>query len=63
MRLGGQLRVAPRAIIGWDMNAALALARALGIDARAVAELLPEIEAEMAAKLNEQIQSETDGGR
>ena len=63
MRLGGQLRVAPRAIIGWDMNAALALAGALGIDVRAVAELLPEIEAEMAAKLNEQIRSEGDGGQ
>ncbi|WIY52461.1 hypothetical protein O9Z70_13485 [Devosia sp. YIM 151766] len=37
------------------MNAALALAWALGIDVRAVAELLPEIEAEMASKLNEQI--------
>ncbi|MBN9568980.1 MAG: hypothetical protein J0H79_15410 [Alphaproteobacteria bacterium] len=63
MRLGGQLRVAPRAIIGWDMNAALGMARALGIDVRAVAELLPEIEAEMAAKLNEQIRSEGDGGQ
>ncbi|MGB3537922.1 MAG: hypothetical protein WBA42_07160 [Mesorhizobium sp.] len=45
------------------MTAALALARALGIDVRAVAELLPEIEAEMAAKLNEQIQSEGDRGQ
>lgn len=64
MRLGGQLRVAPRAIIGWDMNAALAMARALGIDVRAVAELLPEIEAVMAAKLNDRIKETTgDGGR
>jgi len=45
------------------MNAALGMARALGIDVRAVAELLPEIEAEMAAKLNEQIRSEGDGGQ
>lgn len=61
MRLGGQLRVAPGAIIGWDMNAALAMARALGIDVRAVAELLPEIEAVMAAKLNERIKQEWAG--
>lgn len=65
MRLGGQLRVAPGAIIGWDMNAALAMARALGIDVRAAAELLPEIEAVMATKLNERIKQEGagDGGR
>lgn len=44
------------------MNAALAMSRALGIDVRAVAELLPEIEAEMAAKLNEQIRAGADNG-
>lgn len=62
MRLGGQLRVASNVIIGWDMNAALAMARALGIDVRAVVELLPEIEAEMAAKLNDQIRVGADNG-
>lgn len=62
MRLGGQLRVASKVIIGWDMNAALAMARALGIDVRAVVELLPEIEAEMAAKLNDQIRVGADNG-
>lgn len=62
MRLGGQLRVAPGAIIGWDMNAALAMARALGIDVRAVAELLPEIEAVMATKLNERIRKDASHG-
>jgi len=35
------------------MGAALAMARALGIPAVIAAELLPEIEAVMAAKLNE----------
>ena len=54
-RLGGQLRVIPGAVIGWDMGAALALAAALGIDALVAAELLPEIEAVMVRRLNEAI--------
>ncbi len=54
-RLGGQLRVIPGAVLGWDMSAALALASGLGIDTLIVAELLPEIEAVMVRKLNEQI--------
>jgi hypothetical protein len=36
------------------MGAAIALARALGIDALIAAELLPEIEAVMVRKVNEQ---------
>ena len=54
-RLGGQLRVIPGAVIGWDMGAALALAAALGIEPMAAAELLPEIEAVMVRRLNEAI--------
>ncbi len=54
-RLGGQLRVIPGAVLGWDMGAALAMANALGIDALIAAELLPEVEAVMVRKLNEQI--------
>ena len=54
-RLGGQLRVAPGAVLGWDMGAALAMAQALGINTLIVAELLPEIEAVMVRKVNEQI--------
>jgi len=55
-RLGGQLRVAPRGgVIGWDMGAALALAAALGINALAVAEFLPGIEAVMVRKINQQM--------
>lgn len=61
MRLGGQLRVAPNSILGWDMTAALALASGLGIDMRAAAELLPEIEDRMTAKLNERLKAETGG--
>ena len=54
-RLGGQLRVIPGAVLGWDMGAALTLAQALGINPLIAAELLPEIEAVMVRKLNEQI--------
>ncbi len=49
------MRVIPGAVLGWDMGAALALARALGIDALIVAELLPEIEAVMVRRINEKI--------
>jgi hypothetical protein len=55
LRLCGQLRVIPGAVIGWDMGAALSLAAALGIEPLAAAELLPEIEAVMVRKLNEQL--------
>ncbi|WP_426034928.1 DUF7697 family protein [Cypionkella sp. TWP1-2-1b2] len=54
-RLGGQMRVAGRAIIGWDMSAALALARALGLNLMVVAELLPDLEAVMVRRINEKI--------
>ena len=51
----------PGAVLGWDMGAALAMARALGIDALIAAELLPEIEAVMVRKLNEQMEGSRDG--
>jgi hypothetical protein len=54
-RLGGQLRVLPGAVIGWDMSAALALGDALGVSPLAMAELLPFIEAVMVRKLNEEL--------
>ena len=58
-RLGGQLRVAlSGGIIGWDLGAALAMARALGIDPAPVAELLPPLEAVMVGKMNEQMEQE-----
>ena len=49
------MRVAPGAVLGWDMGAALATAQALGINTLIVAELLPEIEAVMVRKVNEQM--------
>ena len=56
-RLGGQLRILPGAVIGWDMGAALALGRALGIPPMAIAEFLPPIEALMVRRLNESLRS------
>lgn len=44
-------------VLGWDMTAALAMARALGVDPLIAAECLPEIEAAMVRKLNEQMAS------
>jgi hypothetical protein len=58
-RLGGQIRVVPGAVLGWDMGAALALAGGLGVNLTVAAELLPAIEAVMVRKLN----AEIDGGR
>lgn len=58
-RLTGQLRIATgmggTMVLGWDMTAALAMARALGVDPLIAAECLPEIEAVMVRKLNEQM--------
>jgi len=54
-RLGGQLRIIPGAVIGWDLGSALALATALGIEPLTAAELLPEIEAVMVRRTNEAI--------
>jgi len=42
-------------VLGWDMTAALAMARALGVDPLIAVECLPEIEAAMVRKLNEQM--------
>jgi hypothetical protein len=45
----------PGTVLAWVMGAALAMAKALGIDPIIAAELLPEIEAVIVRKLNEQI--------
>lgn len=47
LRIGGQVRTDWGHATGWDLGAALALARALGVPELAVAEFLPWIEAEM----------------
>ena len=52
--LDGQVRVASMGgVIGFDLTAALAMARALGVPQAAVAELLPTVEAAMVVRLNE----------
>ena len=61
-RLGGQLRVLPGAVIGWDMAAAFALGATLDIPSPALAELLPVIETVMVAKLNQQMATRGAGG-
>ena len=52
------MRVASKAVIGWDMSAALALAKALGLNPMVTAELLPDLEAIMVRRLNEKIGDE-----
>ena len=49
------MRVVGKAVIGWDMGGALALAHALGLNPMVVAELLPELEAVMVRRINEKI--------
>lgn len=49
------MRVAGKAVLGWDMGAALTLAQALGLNPMVVAELLPELEAVMVRRINEKI--------
>jgi hypothetical protein len=49
------MRVAGKAVLGWDMGTALALARAVGLNPMVVAELLPELEAVMVRRINEKI--------
>lgn len=61
MRLTGQIRVIPGAVLGLDMTAALAIAGALGLNTLACAELLPDIEAVMVRCLNAQMKAQCDG--
>ncbi len=61
MRLTGQLRAIPGAVLGLDMTAALAIAEALGLNPLLCAELLPDIEAMMVRGLNVQMKAEHDG--
>lgn len=49
------MRVAGKAVLGWEMSAAMALAHALGLNPMVAAELLPELEAVMVRRTNEMI--------
>jgi hypothetical protein len=55
LRMGGQLRAVPGAVLGWDLGAGLALGLALGVPALAAAELLPAIEAVAVRSINERM--------
>ena len=55
----GQLRALPGAVIGWDMDAGMALAAALGVPLLLVAECLPELEAIAVRRINDRMR-ETD---
>jgi hypothetical protein len=57
LKLGGQLRVVPGAVIGWDLGAAMALAHALGVNPLVAAEILPAIEAVAIRAINEQLRA------
>lgn len=52
------MRVAGKAVVGWDMSAAMAMASALGLNPMVAAELLPELEAVMVRRINEKIGAE-----
>ena len=57
---GGQLRLAPMGgVIGFDMTALLAMARARGVPLAAAAELLPHVEAVVV----ETLQKRNDAAR
>ena len=49
------MRVAGKAVLGWEMAGALALAHAMGLNPMVVAEMLPELEAVMVRRINEKI--------
>ena len=49
------MRVAGKAVLGWDMGSAFALAHALGLNLMVAAELLPDLEAVMVRRINEKI--------
>lgn len=50
-------------VVGFDMTAVLAMARARGVPQAAVAELIPYLEAVMVAKMQAQIEQDRGGSR
>jgi hypothetical protein len=56
------MRITGKAVTGWDMGAALHLGAALGVSAKALAELLPPVEAVMVRKINEMMRSSSAEG-
>lgn len=61
--LDGQMRIAPSgAVLGWDMTAALTLGQAMGLPGALLANVLPEVERVMAARLRAAQQRQREGG-
>lgn len=56
----GQLRTDNGRVVGWDLNAGLALADALGVPPFLAAEILPEIEVIACRKINEMLENASE---
>lgn len=61
LKIGHQLRVSERRVVGFDFVAAFAVAAASGVPAAAVAEWLPQIEQVAVAEMNRVIQEQANG--
>jgi len=59
LRAGGQVRAVPGALIGFDMTAVLAMARAMGVSEALACEIVPAIEAVAVKHANKK---DTDNG-
>ena len=62
LKLGHQLRVNERRVVGFDFVAAFALAAASGVPAAAVAEWLPQIEQVAVSEMNRVIMESSSNG-
>jgi hypothetical protein len=61
LRCGGQVRVVPGAVIGFDMGAVLAMGAIAGVPDWAIVEWMPRIEAELVRAANDGIKSGREG--
>lgn len=59
LRAGGQVRAIPGLVLGFDMTAVLAMARAAKLSEALVCEFLPAVEAEFVASANNKSDSDT----
>ena len=58
LRAGGQVRAIPGAVLGFDMTAVLAMARAAGISEALVYDFLPAIEVTFVASANKKTEED-----
>lgn len=59
--MNGQFRSGGFGVTGWDMNAALAMADALGVSTFLVAEMLPDIEAAAIRGIRDMMDGQDNG--